>query len=314
MRLLMSTTLLGLAWFAAMNVVWSFGAWAVARSIGRRPDCSASALLTIRLLPAAAATFFVVAMFLPAHWRFEPARTEEEFGVLIGVMAFVGAGLLARAILRAARMTWRDHRLRALTRRTAAPLEQGGFEVGGLPGVSLAGILRPAILVGSDARAALTPAELDLAISHEVAHSRSRDNLKRFLIFCAPDVFGWCRAAREIEDRWQAESECDADAHAVAGDDARAAVLASALVKVARLARRQDAIAASPAWSAFHVAGLLEIRVRRLVGGSVAPAAGLRRLGVALALLALGITAGVSLTDLSYGLHAVTEILVTSLP
>ena len=88
----------------------------------------------------------------------------------------------------------------------------GAFEIGGLPGVSLAGIWRPRILIGSEALSALTPAELDVAISHEVAHQRSQDNLKRFLMFCAPDLFGWTRVARQLEERWQAEAECEADA------------------------------------------------------------------------------------------------------
>src|SRR5262249_19691951 len=152
---------------------------------------------------------------------------------------------------------------------------EDAFEVGELPGVSLAGILRPRILIGSATLAALTSDELDVAISHEVAHRRSRDNFKRFLIFCAPYVLGWLPAARWLEDGWQAEAECLADALAVGGDEMRAVVLASALVKVARLTRPASVPLASVAWSAFHVPTLLELRIRRLVSGDVLmPAAG----------------------------------------
>src|SRR4029453_6407376 len=107
-----------------------------------------------------------------------------------------------------------------------------------------------------------------VAISHETAHERSRDNLKRFLMYCAPDLFGWSRTARELEDAWQRQSEYFADDYAVMGDESRAVVLASALVKVAQLSRRTRGVATPvPAWSAFHVPSLLETRVRRLVAG-----------------------------------------------
>ncbi len=76
--------------------------------------------------------------------------------------------------------------------------------------------------------------------------------------------------ARQLEERWQAEAECEADAHAVRGDGHRAVVLAAALVKVARLGGVTAVPPIIPAWtsSAFHVPTLLEMRVRRLVSGS----------------------------------------------
>ena len=129
-------------------------------------------------------------------------------------------------------------------------------------GVSFFGIWRPTILVGSEARAALTPDELDLAISHEIAHRQSLDNLKRFMMHVAPDLFGWTGVARELEERWQTEAECEADASAAGGDGQRAVLLASALVKVARLGGMGHLRSPSPAWSAFHVPTLLELRVR----------------------------------------------------
>ena len=150
------------------------------------------------------------------------------------------------------------------------------LELKGLRGISLAGIWQPKIFIGPEALAALTPAELDLAIAHEIAHRRSNDNLKRFAMCCAPDFFGWTSVARRLEQQWQAEAECDADAHAVRGDDGRAIALASALVKVARLERVGGLRAASPAFSAFHVPTLLELRVRRLVADSALPSAGSR--------------------------------------
>ena len=201
MKLAFSSILLGFSWFAAVNLGATVIAWAIARAIGGF-RCGAGVLLGVRLMPALVSSFFVAAMFLPAHWRFERADSDETFGVVLGALALLGLALVGRSLLRAYSLLRTDlqldARLTALTRQLGTP--RGiAFEVTGLAGVSLAGILRPKILVGSRALAALTPAELEVAISHEVAHQRSLDNLKRFLICCAPDVFGWLPAARRLE-------------------------------------------------------------------------------------------------------------------
>jgi len=320
MRLVLSSVLLGLAWFVAVNAAATLAAWGLGRLVTRRPrPVGASWLLMVRLLPAAASSFFVLAVFLPAHWRFEPADSDETFGVVLGTAAALGLYLVLDASWRALRAALAGHRFAALVRRTAR-LEAGdvveSFVLNGLPGVSLAGIWRPRILIGSEARAALTPSELDLAISHEIAHRRSLDNLKRFLMYCAPDFFGRTAVARQLEERWQAEAECEADAHAVRGDGHRAVVLATALVKVARLGCVGNLHAISPAWtsSAFHVPTLLEMRVRRLVSGSAPPPAAAGTAGWSGAATSAGIATGVWMLGLSDALHVVTEVLVTRLP
>jgi len=310
-RLAFSSILLGLCWFAIVNVASTLVAAVLTRLIGNR-RCSAGLLLGLRLLPAALSTFFVLSMFLPAHWRFEPAGSDETFGVTLALFAALSLLLIGRSTLRAARMLRTDMRLAAMTRRLATP--RGiAFEVTDLPGVSLAGILRPKILVGSQALATLTPAELDVAISHEIAHQRSLDNFKRFLICCAPDVFGWLPEARTLESRWEAETECQADALAVRGDDNRAVSLASALVKVARLTR-PGAISPSPAWSGFHVPTLLEMRVRYLVDGHTRAPRTRAAVWRAFVAAALSLPASAWLLDFSYTLHEVTETMVTYLP
>lgn len=320
MRLAASSILLGLVWFTAANLAGTALALAIMRATSAR-RLSAGALLALRLLPAALSVFFAAAVFLPAHLLYEPAQADESFGVVLATLAALGLVLAGRSILRAARILRTDLRLAAMTARIAEPNSVAPgvagrdvvYEVNGLAGVSLAGILRPRILIGSAALAELTPAELDVAISHELAHRRSRDNFKRFLICCAPDFFGMLPAARQLEDRWEAETECQADALAVGGDDRRAVVLASALVKVARLARPAT-ISPSPVWSGFHVAALLETRVRRLVDGQTSvrrTRASLRR---AIAGAAVAVPAAAWILDLSYSVHQVTEALVTYLP
>lgn len=316
MRLLLSSVLLGLAWFAAVNAAASLVAWALGRFLCRRAEPPGTGVvLAVRLLPAAVSSVFVLAVFLPTHWRLEPAEADESLGFVLGALAAAGFCLAIRSAWRAAQSGLAGHRFAVVLRRAAQSAEGEVLELGGLPGVSLAGIWRPRIVIGPDARAALTPEELDLAISHEVAHRRSRDNLKRFLMYAAPDVFGWTRVAHELEDRWQAQAECEADADAVRGDGDRAAVLASALVKVARLATGARLQRVAPEWtsSAFHVPTLFELRVRRLLAGSPPPVAS-RRLGWWSAMLGMSFAAGLWLGGFSDTLHSVTETLVTRLP
>ena len=318
MRLVLSSVLLGLVWFVAVNAVTTTVAWTLGRVLTRRPaPVGASRLLMARLLPAAISSFFVLAVFLPAHWRFEPADSDESFGVVIGTTAALGLWLVLGAVARALRASLAGHRFAGVVRR-AARREAGdrveSFVLNGVPGVSLAGIWRPRILIGSEARDALTPSELDLAISHEIAHRRSKDNLKRFLMFCSPDFFRWTRVARQLEERWQAEAECEADANAVRGDGERAVVLAAALVKVARLGSVCAVPAIAPAWtsSAFHVPTVLEMRVRRLVSGCTPPpAAAGRWSGTAISAC---VAAGLWLVGFSDTLHLITETMVTRLP
>jgi hypothetical protein len=319
MRLLFSSVLLACFWFAVANVAASAIAWLAARLILLRQSCDAridtdaGLLIAVRLMPAASSIFFAGLLFLPAHWMYEPAESAEAFGVAMRLLAALGAALMARAAWRALRAVSQDLQIASLT-HTAATLDAGAYQVRGVHGVTLAGVLRPRILVGTPTVEALTPGELDAAIAHEVAHRQSRDNFKRFLVYCAPDLFGWSAAARRLEELWQAASERQADARAVDGDERRAVVLASALVKVARLTRRPGTILPSPTWSAFHVPTLLEARVTRLVSGRLEAARGFAAVWRALAAAALAIAAAAWAFDISYSLHLVSEVLVSRLP
>ena len=101
MRLVLSSVLLGLAWFGALNVVLSLASWATGRALLARGNAGAPALLAIRLLPAIASLFFAVAIFLPAHFRYKSRSTEESFGMLLTAVAAFGAAILIRSMWRA---------------------------------------------------------------------------------------------------------------------------------------------------------------------------------------------------------------------
>ena len=313
-----SSLVLGLAWFAMVNAsaglaAWSIGSLVLSHARPARPGM----LLAIRLLPAVASLAFVSVMFLPSHFRFEPADAGESFGLVIVGFAAVGAALLIRACARGISVTRIARALRRcerLTRVDAALPEGGVFEVRGMTGVSLAGVFRPRVLVGAVAARELSDAELEVAIAHELAHRGAFDNVKRFALFCAPDLFGFTAVAGSLEREWAAAAETLADDRAVDGDVNRALHLASALVKVAQLGATTRPPVASPAWSTLTDEPLLETRVRRLLGGTTTPAPrpSVSRLTAGLAMAsAATVVLG---TALSGSVHQLTEALVRVLP
>jgi hypothetical protein len=313
-RLLLSTVLLSLAWFAAINLAASAVAWLAARPILKRgATVSGTLLLILRLAPAGLSTLLVALIFVPAHLRFEPAESDERFGFVLSTLAVLGFGLLARSAYRLFRASAAARRVRAWMLVPVDSTVGEAYEVSGFPGVSLAGIVRTRILIGASARVTLTPDELNLALAHEHAHRRSLDNLKRCAMFCAADFFGWSGTAAQVEEQWRAQAEREADRRAVAGDERRAMHLASALVKVARLGAAGSRLT-SPVWSTFNEPPLLEVRVRSLVSGSSSPqpVRRLRQYGV-LGLAAMA-AAAIWFADTSFDVHVLTEAFVSRLP
>jgi beta-lactamase regulating signal transducer with metallopeptidase domain len=188
----------------------------------------------------------------------------------------------------------------------------GAREVEGFSGVSLAGVIAPRILIGRDVVRELTPAELDVAIAHELAHREAFDNLVRWAMLCAPDFFGHSIRARRLEADWHEAAESLADARAVRGDRVRAVHLASALVKVAKLAARGPRTTAIPAWSTLNDPPLLERRVRCLLSEappSLAPRAPRLRMTLTLVVGLVG-----AVPAAAESIHRVTEHLVNLLP
>lgn len=310
-----STSLLGLAWFAAINSIVSLVVWFVSRWCHDRLTAKpwrARRLLALRLAPAFVSLAVVVVLFMPAHLWLEPAEADERIGFVPLILAVSGVFLLLRAVYRSACAIRRTVRLAAVTPRRE--LRRGGLqllEVPGFRGVALAGIFRPRILIGTRARRVLTPSELDLAVAHEQAHRQAGDNLSRALMLCAPDFLGFFSEARRLERLWETEAECLADAAAVDGNPVRATRLASALVKVARLASGERTW--SPGWSTFHQPALLEERVRLLVSSPRVPsaAAGYARAAAACGLAAV---AAAWMAGIPQQMHWLTEAFITILP
>jgi len=312
--LLFSTLLLSLAWFTVANGTASLMAWCLAVRRRNRPRGAGTALC-LRLLPFSTGVVAAGVLFAPAHVDLEPRGPGETFGIAVYAAALLALAMAWRSAWRVVAVVRAEWRLRrALVGAIAMSASNGtaAWEVPWLRGVSLAGILRPYVLVGRAARLTLSPAELEVAIAHELAHRQAHDNLKRFLMLCAPDLFGWTPIARRLESEWRAAAECAADGAAAAGDEERAATLASALVKVARLGAETNGIC-SPAWSTFHERGSLESRVKRLVAPEMPSHIRRRGLGVAFAAAAV-ITAGAWFAGAPAALHDLTEVAIQMLP
>jgi Zn-dependent protease with chaperone function len=250
-----------------------------------------AAALALRLVPPAVALIAGCAFVVPGFVLHEPAHSAERPGLTVLLLAAAGL-LLAVATARRALRAWHaTRRLVARWRRTARPLERPrtptpAFRIADpYPVVAVVGVLRPRLYLAGSVLRALTPAELSAVLEHEAAHMAARDNLKRWLLACAPSL-GWHGAARRLEIAWEQAAEQEADR------GSRGALeLASALVKTARLAPAAAQLGVPAV--AFHAGGDVARRIRSLVEG--APLAPRERKGIRTALLAVVVAGAASL-------------------
>ena len=304
--------ILTFAWFAAVNAVVSIAVMIAARffaeNVGADPRRARRLALT-RLAPTAIAAIAAVGVFLPAHLLLEPPLADEWLGPWTLTAGVCGIVLVLRSTFRLAFVWQRSERL---ARDTGRHVKKGRLcmtEVPLLPGLALAGIVRPRILIGSPARRLLSEEELEVALAHELAHQQTGDNFTRVLMRCAPDFLAGTPAAARLESLWAGEAECLADAAAVGDSPKRAAQLASALVKIGRLAAGGPQW--SPEWSALHHPALLELRVRRLVSGAPVGPGSSRWFRLAAA-IGVSTVAAAWLFGLPAELHFLTEQLLHS--
>ena len=310
--LLLRTIVLALAWFACINAIVSLIAASVAYALRHRAATErAWIFLSIRLSPTALSLFFVGAMFLPAQWALEPRDAVETTGFALNAMATAGAALLLRSAWRAMAVARASHWVRAGSRpyRLGTP---NTYVVDALPGVSLAGIVRPRILIGRSVKSLLSRAELEVAVAHELAHRDAFDNLARWCMFCAPDFLVGSSVASRLEHDWHVAAESRADARAIRGDHRRAVHLASALIKVARLSALRGGRISVPAWSTLNDSELLEWRVHRLLSGSLPETDAIPRLGLIATILAVSVL--IAAPVLALPVHRLTEALIAFLP
>ncbi|MDP3716329.1 MAG: M56 family metallopeptidase [Acidobacteriota bacterium] len=237
------------------------------------PAIRARRLVMLRAFPVASAGIIVSLLVMPAFVMFEPVRTTEPVGPLLIGLALVGLALLGSGVATAAISALATWRVERRWLRAARPLDLDppagvpAYAVDSFtPIVALVGVFAPKLMAARTIIDACEQDELARIVAHERGHLRARDNLKRWLMACAPDLLRWTPAHHAIVLAWDDAAEDAADDVATAGHEKARLDLAALLVKVARLS-------AGPGWTAATISPFIERdrldrRVRRLLSST----------------------------------------------
>jgi Zn-dependent protease with chaperone function len=297
--------------YASLSLVVASG-WRMAEWRCRRfsPRVAADFLFGLRIMPLMLSGLATLVFMVPSFLLLEPHSIDEPIGAIplalscCGVLLFVvGMFKATVAQVRTTKVVadWSSEATRVAT-GASVPVFRTGKVV---PALTAAGILQSKVLMSDGATAVLTESEFRTALAHEVAHVRSRDNLKKLLFrFCAfPGMAG-------LEKTWSQAVEIKADDAAVS-NASEALDLASALIKLSRWepvpqsAELTTALLQTSAATVSH-------RVERLIAWDQARMS-TRRFSAWYSLLpAFGmvVCAGVTYNAMLSQLHLVTEWLV----
>jgi Zn-dependent protease with chaperone function len=197
---------------------------------------AADLLFAIRVLPVVLPGVAALGFALPAFLKLEPHSTGEAVGLKLVILALAGTAIVTATFFHGARLLLHTARVRKQWRASARPWQVAGCELpvycveGAGALLSVTGIVRPAVFVARTVTQILSPEELRAALAHEMAHVRSFDNLKQFLLKLTPQ---WSKAQGH-DAAWAMATEVAADEEAL---DSGASVLdlSSALIKIGRL-------------------------------------------------------------------------------
>ncbi len=312
MNVLLRCVVLTLAGFGVAYVVAALVValhWARHRPTGLA-SARAAALLRLRLVPIVTAC--TVLVFAGSGlFRFESRDGDEVLGWTIWSLGGFGAALLAVITVRLVRLHWRTRALVRTWMADAAPFVWPGLTLPafrlstGFPVVAVLGILRPRLVIDQTVLDSCSRDEVAAILAHEQGHIRRLDNLRRLVFAAAPGV-PWPTG---LSQAWRDATEEAADDEAAAtGPDTRFH-LATALLRVSRLAPHEDGWHTELPASALYRGEGLERRVRRLVGTPDTPSPQLYPWVFAAAVVAL--TTGFALQR---QVHDLMEVLVASLP
>ncbi len=261
------------------------------------------------LVVALAALVAAVGLF-----RFESRDNGEVIGRVLWMAATLGASLVLLMVWRLARMRWQTRRLLQTWLSDASPITLRDVAIPafaintGFPVVAIVGVVQPRLVIDQQVLRACSEDELAAILAHERGHVRRWDNLRRTVVGAVPGPW----FSRDIPDAWrQATEEAADDLAAATAHDVRFH-LASALLRVSRLApageERSGWHQQLPA-SALYRGESVEQRIRRLVD-SPAPVPSARRHWTSI-VATFAIAAGFVLQR---ELHDVMERVVALLP
>jgi len=270
----------------------------------------ANVLFAVRLFPFITAAVITAAFTVPSFLLLEPRAIEEPVGAvplalgLCGaVLALFGIGNAIASMLRASRTIsiWSANSEPALVQADVPVLRIQRPT----PAMTAAGILAPRLLVSTSAERSLSEREMQIALRHEIAHVRRRDNLRKLLF-----RFVAFPGMRSLEVAWLEATEMAADDAAVS-NAVEALDLAAALIKLSRLSPN-DSVDLTAALI-HSSASLMNARIKRLITWSdkrtALPQALSIRYGLGAACITLVIFS-VVYTHLLFELHTATEWLM----
>jgi len=236
------------------------------RSSARR---CADVLFALRLFPFVTAAAVTLVFAVPSFLLLEPKAIDEPVGILpltLGAcwLALVGLRLTKAtiALLQVSLAIAESVRhARVLETRQRVPVLRGPRIS---PALVAVGILRPRVLVSGGAEFTLSTGEMRIALRHELAHIRRRDNLKKLVLRCLAFP-----GMRGLETAWQESTEMAADDAAVS-NLSEALDLAAALIKLSRLSPLEPCAELTTSF-ANSPAELVNARVARLIAWNESP-------------------------------------------
>ena len=227
------TLLVELVWRASARPVRSWSASNRARL-----------LFLLRIAPGLGAMICVGALFIPAYLANEPHHTTEIVTVKLGLLAAASLYGIGVAV-------WRGFATCLVTRRLvgdwlkhAEPVPIENIKIPAFrfqhrfPVIAIVGAFRPRLFIADQIFHSLSGEEISAAVAHENVHLVACDNFKRGLLDACRNVLTIIPLARSLEGAWVKAAESASDEFAARGGASVALDLASALVKVARLAPR----------------------------------------------------------------------------
>ncbi len=206
-------------------------AWNAIRSRGT--SLRASQLFLLRMLPFVATLGIVCLLTIPSFIFLEPNVDTETLGLWGATAAVGGVAVILFGIANTVPGWLRTSRSVAGCARNSPRLDidssTEAIEVSHeAPGLLVAGVFRPKILISKKAEELLDAGEFQAAIRHELFHVQRHDNLKKLLLgFCVFPFMG------RLDRHWTHAAEIEAD-DAAASDAQTAVDLASAILKITR--------------------------------------------------------------------------------
>lgn len=233
------------------------------------PDRNANLLVALRTSPSVLGFILTAGVVLPVFLAFEPVREYEPIGPIPIVLAAIGMAIISASVAAAVRAALMTHRVKQHWLRSATAVDidpPAGVPAYVIdtpaPVVAVVGVFSPRLVAARTVIEACSSEELAAIVAHERGHLHAHDNLKRWLLTCAPDVLRWTQAHRSILSAWRDAAEYAADDVATRGREEARVDLAALLLKIARLA---PSLPSPASVSPFADEEGLDRRIRRLL-------------------------------------------------